>query len=1116
MPMRRKEMFDLLRTVNHAVTVMLTVEEEGNFKDSFRSSMGPIGLCIDVDRVQIWQNETIDGELYFVIKYEWVSDTGLQKAPVPIGLKFPYSTVPEWKEKFSRGEYINSPLSNLPQNDQDFLASYDIKSIVIIPLILRGQFWGFFSADDCRNERAFTEDEIDILRSASLMIASKLSRDEQAGRLRDAHNQMRLLIEAMPFSCNLWDKNLNLFECNEGTVGMFGISDKRDFLEHFEEFSPEYQPDGGLSAEKTGFYLKKAFDEGRCVFEWMHQKRDGTPIPAEVTLVRVNHDGDHAVAGYARDLREQKRMISEIERGANLLNTVNQVANILLQSESHEFEEKLQQCMSMIGGVVRANRVCIWKNKTMEGRLYCSLIYEWVDEDRLRTNPGIATDVPYEGNIPTWEELLPQGKCINSLTRDLSPTERARMTMHGILSIFAAPVFVHDEFWGFVGFDDCHNEKVFTEDEASTLYSGSLLIANALVRNEMMLNIQSANNAKSDFLAKISHEMRTPLNAVIGLSELALEDEAIKHETRLNIEKVNNAGTILLNTVNDILDISKIEAGKLELVEVEYDIPSFLNDTITQNIIHIGEKPIEFVLDIDENLPTLLYGDDLRVKQIFNNILSNAFKYTREGIVELGVRCDRYGETVCMTAWIHDTGIGIKPEEISTLFEEFTQIDTQANRNIQGTGLGLSIAKRMAELMGGTITVESEYGKGSTFTIKLRQKFVTDTKIGAEVVENLKTLRYYDEKRRANSKRVWINLSYARVLVVDDNLTNLDVARGLMKPYGMQIDCVTGGQQAIHAIREESVKYNAIFMDHMMPGMDGMEATRLIREIGTDYAKNIPVIACTANAIIGNEQVFLNNGFQAFISKPIEVARLDEVIRHWVRDKDFEKTLAAELFDGPLDLQNTPDMHVISCHRSGIDRRKVKMRFAGLDIDKGIERFGGNRESYFQILNSYIVHTRPLLDSIKSVTEDKLADYAITVHGIKGSSRGISADMVGSAAESLEKAAKAGDFAYVSSHNQTFLDAVWKLVFDIEDMLSNINTGNPKPKKDKPEEEILSKLLNACKSYNMDEVDEAMVEMEKYQYETDDGLADWLIDNIKLMNFKQIVDKLSTGGSENE
>ena len=610
--------------------------------------------------------------------------------------------------------------------------------------------------------------------------------------------------------------------------------------------------------------------------------------------------------------------------------------------------------------------------------------------------------------------------------------------------------------------------------------------------------LQSANQAKSDFLAKMSHEMRTPLNAIIGLSDLALEDETIKGEPRLHIEKVSNAGVTLLNTVNDILDISKIEAGRLELAPTRYDLPSLLNDTVTQSIMHIGEKPVKFVLNIDSALPAQLYGDDARIKQILNNLLSNAFKYTKQGTVELGVRCEREGEDgVRMTAWIRDTGIGIKPEDIGALFDEFVQVDTHINRHVMGTGLGLPITKKMAELMNGSVSVESEYGKGSTFTVTLMQKFVTDTEIGPEVVENLKSFHYSDHKRRKNSKTVRPKLPDACVLVVDDNIVNLEVAVGLMKPYGMrQIDCVTGGQQAIDAIREGKVKYDVVFMDHMMPDMDGIEATRRIREIGTEYAKTVPIVACTANAVAGNEEMFLDQGFQDFISKPIDISRLDEIIRRWIPVKpegneNETGEIGGETLSGP----------------SRIFGRDFGIE--GIDFQKGLERFGGDEEIYLSVLRSYAQNTRPVIDRVRLADKETLAAYCIDVHGIKGSSRSICAGAVGEMAAELEKASRSGDFEFVRDKNPAFVEAAEKLVSALEGMLGEIDEKRPKPAKREPDRETLEKLAAACGSYDMDGVDEAMAELESYEYECGGELVAWIAENVTQLNFEQIIEKLS-------
>ncbi|MCL1941828.1 MAG: ATP-binding protein, partial [Synergistaceae bacterium] len=888
--------------VNRAANVMLATEDGGDFENSLHKGMELMGRCLDVDRVQIWRNEKIDGELYFVYKYEWLSDFGSQTVPIPIDLKFPYSVKPEWERKFLRGEHINGPLSSLPQEDQDFLNHYEIKSIVIIPLFLQNQFWGFFSIDDCRTERTFTVDEIDILRSWSLMMVSAVNRNVQATQLREAHERTKILLDATPLACRLWNRNFEIFDCNEESVKLYGVKDKQEYMARHFELSPEFQPDGQNSIDLTYKILEKVFAEGSYIFEWMYQTLDGTPLPAEITLVRVPYGDDYAVAGYSRDLREHKKFMHEIEKRDYLMNAVNNAAGILLRSEIDDFEGDLHRCMGILAEAVGTDRVTIWKNHTENGMLYYSHVFEWagsaaITEDKTYTagaHRNIKEPRCYREKAPSWEDILSGGGCINSLVRDMPPKERAHFSSQGVLSIFVTPVFMGDQFWGFVAYDNYGHERIFTENEQTIMRSGGVVITNALFRNKMMLNIrdasvkleaalndaQNANRAKSDFLAKMSHEMRTPLNAVIGLSELTLDSSDLGEEAYSNLKKIYNAGMTLLSTVNDILDISKIEAGRLELAPVEYDVPSLINDAITQSIMRIAEKPIKFVLDIEDDLPAMLYGDDLRVKQILNNLLSNSFKYTKEGSVELSVRCEKDGDEVWMTVRIKDTGIGIRPEDLSNLFTEYIQMESKSNRKIEGTGLGLPITKRLVEMMDGSITAESEYGKGSIFTVKLRQESAGDATIGPDVVRNLKNFSYSDSKRDRNFHMSRVNLSYARVLVVDDVVTNLDVAKGFMKPYGMQIDCVSSGQKAIDAVRDESVRYNAIFMDHMMPGMDGMEATRIIREeIGSEYAKTVPIIALTANAIAGNEEMFLGSGFQAFISKPIEIDRLDAVIR---------------------------------------------------------------------------------------------------------------------------------------------------------------------------------------------------------------------------------------------
>jgi len=408
-------------------------------------------------------------------------------------------------------------------------------------------------------------------------------------------------------------------------------------------------------------------------------------------------------------------------------------------------------------------------------------------------------------------------------------------------------------------------------------------------RKAMEEAAQAANRSKSAFLANMSHEMRTPMNVVVGLTDLMLEEDDPTVELKENLRKISTAGNTLLGLINDVLDISKIEAGRLDLMLDKYEMPSLLSDITTLNMIRIESKPIALRLDIDGDLPYYLYGDDLRVKQIINNLLGNALKYTQRGLVTLGVACKLdTGGDVWMTAYVSDTGIGIREEDQKKLFIDYSQVDTRANRRIEGTGLGLSITKMLVEQMGGEISVESEYGKGSTFRFRIKQGFVSEKTIGQETAEYLCNFRYLDKKKRAHERIVRPDLGYASVLVVDDMQTNLDVAAGMLKKYKMRVDCVLSGQEAIDRIDGGKPVYDAIFMDHMMPGMDGVEAAKRIREIGTRYAMTVPIIALTANAIAGNEQMFLNNSFQAFLAKPINIMHLDVVVKRWVRDKTRE------------------------------------------------------------------------------------------------------------------------------------------------------------------------------------------------------------------------------------
>jgi len=385
-----------------------------------------------------------------------------------------------------------------------------------------------------------------------------------------------------------------------------------------------------------------------------------------------------------------------------------------------------------------------------------------------------------------------------------------------------------------------------------------------------------ANKSKSRFLATMSHEIRTPLNAIIGLTQVQLQQKNLPEENLEALEKIYISGNSLLKIINDILDLSKVETGILNLVPEEYDMPSLINDTVHLNIVRIGDKKIKFILEVDESLPFHILGDSLRVKQILNNLISNAIKYTHEGFVKLTVSHTINENDVTLCFRVEDTGVGVTYEDQQRMFSEYTRFSTHDNMYTEGTGLGLTITKKLAHMMGGEIIFESVSGEGSVFTVTIMQKTVDGKTIGSDIAERLMRFTFFTDTD-ALSKIDYAQLPHGSVLVVDDVDVNLFVAEAVLKPYNLSIDLVTSGLAAIEKVRNGG-RYDIIFMDHMMPDMDGVEATEKLRDLGYTGA----IIALTANALVGNEEIFTQHGFDGFMPKPIDIHDLDEVINKYI------------------------------------------------------------------------------------------------------------------------------------------------------------------------------------------------------------------------------------------
>ena len=545
---------------------------------------------------------------------------------------------------------------------------------------------------------------------------------------------------------------------------------------------------------------------------------------------------------------------------------------------------------------------------------------------------------------------------------------------------------------------------------------------------------ERANDAKSRFLANISHELRTPINTIMGMDEMILREDSTDVPKPYFMSVVGYALDIrtasesLLSLINDLLDMSKIESGKMHLVEEEYSLEEMLRSVVTMIRVRSGEKDLTFTVDVDEDLPKGLYGDDKKIKQVILNLLTNAVKYTESGGFMFKISAESFSGEYCdMRISVKDSGIGIKPEDMDRLFSRYERLDEEKNISIQGTGLGLDISRHFVEMMGGRIWCESVYGEGSEFIVTLKQKIVDDTPIG-----------HFKERLEAESKGPYIPQFVApdaEVLVVDDNPMNLSVIKNLLKATRVFVTTAGSGEECLEKIKYG--RFNVVLLDHMMPGMDGIETVERIRQSHPD----LPVYALTANATSG-EAFYVSKGFNGYLSKPIDSTTLEKTIMKHIPEEIMMKPSAEA---AEKDFESIPD-NLMWIE----DIREISTQM-GIKNSGGIKAFINSLDLFYDTIDSNAEAIKNAYDT------DNIRIYTVKVHALKSSARIIGDQDLSTMCEELEAAGKREDKAFIISHH----DAMMERYLSYKETLSLIKEST-KTRDDKDREPISEQDLTGA------------------------------------------------------